>query len=249
MSSPERGIILAASEGKRLKPLTDFVPKPLIPIDGKPLIFHSLDIMENLGVKNVVITIHPRFGNMIKTSIDKKYLGSLNLNFVTQDRHNGIGFAILECQKLVGDEPFFLRYADEFHPDAKKLKPDDFIGDEAILVIRKETKPIYLLQNTNVVVDEKSKKVIGVERSQSKTPVSEFHLTGLMAFPPEFFNVLDRFKDNVKLYRNGEFSTTHSMQYLVENSNSVGYIESNGFYTNVNDFKDLMRAYKYAVSK
>lgn len=249
MLSPERGIILAATEGKRLRPLTDVIPKPLISIEGKPLIFHSLDLLENLGVKDVVITIHPQFGNMIKTSIDKKYLGSLNMDFITQDKHNGIGFAILECQKLNGDKPFYLRFADEFHPEAKKLKSSDFSDNGSVLVIRKETKPRYLLQNTNILIKEESKKVTRVDRSPDKKPISGYHLTGLMTFPAEFFNILNKYKDKTELYRNGEFSTTHSIQYLIDNGNSVGYVECNGFYTNVNTFRDLIRAYRNYFSK
>lgn len=249
MSSPERGIILAATEGRRLSPLTDLIPKPLIPVDGKPLIFHSLDLLENLKVKDVVITIHHQFGNMIRTSIDKKYMGRLNVDFVVQDKHNGIGFAILECQKLNGIEPFYLRFADEFHPETKKLKPSDFGGNGSVLVIRKEAEPRYLLQNTNVVIEEGSKKVTRVDRSRERAPISEYHLTGLMTFPAEFFNILNKFKDKTELYRNGEFSTTHSIQYLIDNGNSVGYVECDGFYTNVNNFKDLVRAYEYSFSK
>ena len=249
MTSPERGIILAAAEGKRLKPLTDLIPKPLIVVDGKPLIFHSLDLLENLKVKDVVITIHPQFGNMIKASIDKKYTGILNVDFVMQDKHNGIGFAILESQNLIGDEPFYLRFADEFHPETKKLKPSDFDKDGSVLVIRKETKPRYLLQNTNVVIEEGIKKVSRVNRSPGSMPISEYHLTGLMTFPAEFFNILNKFKDKTELYRNGEFSTTHSIQYLIDNGNSVGYVECDGFYANVNNFRDLVSAYKYSFSK
>lgn len=249
MLSPERGIILAATEGKRLKPLTDVIPKPLIPIDGKPLIFHSLDILENLNVKDVVITIDPRFGDMIKTSIDKRYLGGLNVDFVVQKTHNGIGFAILDSQNLIGDNPFFVRFADEFHPKAEILRSTDFNENGSVLVIRKEVKPSYLLQNTNVVIEEGSKKVTRVDRSPGRTPISGYHLTGLMTFPAEFFNILNRFKNKTELYRNGEFSTTHSIQYLIDNGNSVGYVECNGFYTNVNTFKDLVRAYRYSLLK
>ena len=176
-------------------------------------------------------------------------MGSLNVDFVVQHNHNGVGFAILESQNLIGDQPFFLRFADEYHPETKMLRFGDFEKNDATLVIRKETLPYYLLQNTNVKIDRESGKVFRVERSPGSIPISDYHLTGLMTFPPEFFNILNKFKDKTELYRRGEFSTTHSIQYLINSGNSIGYVECNDFYTNINTFKDLVKAYKFSLSK
>ena len=246
--SPEKGILLAAAEGKRLRPLTNMLPKPLVPIDGQSLIFHSLRLFENLQVKDVVVVIEPRLGHMIKLAIEKMYLGNLNITFVTQQKHNGIGFAILECENQIGPEPFFVRFADEYHPQANKLKQCDFGHDEAILVIRREDKPKYLYQNTNVVIDEGSHKVVRVERPSKNKNLSDYHLCGLMSFPSYFFDTLRQFSDKPGSFtKSGEFSTLTSIQHIINTRGSVGYTECNGFYANVNTFRDLMGAYKYSL--
>lgn len=247
--SPETGVILAATEGRRLRPLTSVFPKPLIPIEGKPLIFHSIELFEQLDVKKVVVTIEPRLGSMIKKNIERKYLGNMNFDFVVQKEHSGVGFAILECNEKVGDSPFFVRYADEYHPLTKTLKPSDFQDNETVLVVRREEVPKYLNQNTNVNVDEVSGKVTRVGRPLDNKPFSEFHLCGLMSFPSSFFETLNEFKENPDSYtKSGEFSTLGSIQHLIDTENSVGYTECGGFYANINTYKDLMKVYQFAFS-
>ena len=52
-----KAMILAAGYGKRLRPLTDQTPKPLISIGGKPLIVHHLEKLAKAGIKEVVINL------------------------------------------------------------------------------------------------------------------------------------------------------------------------------------------------
>ena len=52
-----KAMILAAGYGKRLRPLTDHTPKPLITIDGKPLIVHHLEKIAEAGINEVVINL------------------------------------------------------------------------------------------------------------------------------------------------------------------------------------------------
>ncbi len=53
-----RGMVLAAGEGTRLRPLTYFRAKPAVPFLGKPLINYSLDLLETLAVKDIAVNLH-----------------------------------------------------------------------------------------------------------------------------------------------------------------------------------------------
>ena len=59
-------IIMAGGEGKRLKPISDIFPKPLIPINGKPMIIHVMDGFSKFKVKNIYISVNYK-NSMIKT--------------------------------------------------------------------------------------------------------------------------------------------------------------------------------------
>ncbi|WP_298220277.1 N-acetylmuramate alpha-1-phosphate uridylyltransferase MurU [Halothiobacillus sp.] len=53
-----RAMILAAGRGERLRPLTDHIPKPLIPIQGKPLIVHHIERLAKAGITDIVINLN-----------------------------------------------------------------------------------------------------------------------------------------------------------------------------------------------
>ncbi len=56
--APRLGMVLAAGYGKRLRPLTDTLPKPLVELAGKPLLEHALDAMLGWGVEHVFVNSH-----------------------------------------------------------------------------------------------------------------------------------------------------------------------------------------------
>ena len=58
-------MIFAAGLGTRLKPLTDTMPKALVPVAGKPLLQHTLEKLRSAGIRDVVINVH-HFADMIE---------------------------------------------------------------------------------------------------------------------------------------------------------------------------------------
>jgi MurNAc alpha-1-phosphate uridylyltransferase len=56
----DRAMVLAAGLGKRMRPLTDTLPKPLVPVAGRALIDHVLDKLADAGVMQAVINVHHR---------------------------------------------------------------------------------------------------------------------------------------------------------------------------------------------
>jgi MurNAc alpha-1-phosphate uridylyltransferase len=56
--APKTAMVLAAGLGKRLRPLTDGLPKPLVEVAGQPLIGHAIDRLALAGVERVVVNLH-----------------------------------------------------------------------------------------------------------------------------------------------------------------------------------------------
>ena len=65
-----KAMILAAGKGSRLAPLTNKTPKPLLPVQGRPLIFHLLDQLEQAGVNEVIVNIH-HLGEQIEHALTR----------------------------------------------------------------------------------------------------------------------------------------------------------------------------------
>ncbi len=58
MTRAKTAMVLAAGHGERMRPLTDRLPKPLVPLAGRPLIDHVLDRLARAGVETTVVNVH-----------------------------------------------------------------------------------------------------------------------------------------------------------------------------------------------
>ena len=69
-----RAMVFAAGLGTRLKPLTDTMPKALVPVAGKPLLEHALEKLKDSGIRDVVINVH-HFADMIEEWVNQHPMG------------------------------------------------------------------------------------------------------------------------------------------------------------------------------
>ena len=80
---PLKAVVLAAGEGRRLRPLTFTRPKHMIPIGGKPLLEHHLSCIRDAGIKEILLVVN------YKADQIKKYFGNgsdlgLNIEYIHQ---------------------------------------------------------------------------------------------------------------------------------------------------------------------
>jgi len=66
-----KAMILSGGRGKRLRPVTDTIPKPLIKINGKPLIEWKINYLKKFGIKDIIICSGFR-GKRLRTTLRKK---------------------------------------------------------------------------------------------------------------------------------------------------------------------------------
>ena len=102
-------LILTAGKGTRLYPLTKNLPKPLIPVAGKPLICHILDVLEK-RVNRVIVVIGYE-SEQIKDMIDKLDY-SFDVQWVIQQEQLGTGHAVKICEQNIDSSHFLMMYGD-----------------------------------------------------------------------------------------------------------------------------------------
>ena len=108
-------MILAAGRGTRLAPLTDHTPKPMLELDGAPLISHQLRWLVDAGVREVVINLH-HLGEQIEGHVgDGKALG-LRVTYSREARLLETGGGVVKALPLLGNAPFWLLNGD-IHTD------------------------------------------------------------------------------------------------------------------------------------
>lgn len=92
----EQALVLAAGEGRRLRPLTYTRPKCMVPVAGKPILHHVLATLQAVGVKRAVVVVK-YLEESVRAYFDAQELG-LDIEFVTQGERYGTAAAFAEGQ-------------------------------------------------------------------------------------------------------------------------------------------------------
>src|ERR1700709_1396994 len=108
--SPAKAMVLAAGLGLRMRPLTDRMPKPLVPVAGSPLLDHVLDKLAAAGVVETIVNVH-----YLPDQIIDHVAGRTRPRVIISDERNevlGTGGGVVKALPLLGHAPFFHVNAD-----------------------------------------------------------------------------------------------------------------------------------------
>jgi len=100
-------MILAAGRGERMRPLTDFTPKPLLKIKGKALIEYHLEKLALSGFEKVVIN-HHWLGEQIETFLGNGDKYGIQIKYSKEINVLETGGGIVQALPLLGKEPFLV---------------------------------------------------------------------------------------------------------------------------------------------
>ena len=143
-----KAMIFAAGLGSRLKPLTDTMPKALVPVDGKPMLEHVILKLRKAGFTDIVINIH-HFGQQIIDFLKAK--DNFGLHIQISDERDFLldtGGGIRKAAALLhGDEPVLIHNVDILsNADLKAIYSHHRnSGQDATLVVSKRETSRYLL--------------------------------------------------------------------------------------------------------
>ena len=148
-------IILAGGKGKRLRPITDYVPKPLIPIKNIPIIEWQIKYLKKFGISEIIVCSGYKT-KMIENYLNNKKLG-IKITFSVEDKPLGTGGAIKKAGKKIKDKSFLVINGDIItNIDLKKL----IKKNNAIASIQLKTKFGILQTDGNKIIKFDEKKEI-----------------------------------------------------------------------------------------
>lgn len=105
-----RAVLLAAGLGTRLRPLTERVPKCLVPIHGKPLLAYWFDLLFGAGVEAALVNTHYMADTVCDFVADSPWRERVRL--MHEDELLGTGGTVLKARDFVGGEAFMVIHAD-----------------------------------------------------------------------------------------------------------------------------------------
>ena len=150
-----KAIILAGGRGKRLRPITDYVPKPLIPINNIPIIEWQIKYLKKFNISEIIICSGYKT-KMIEDYLNNKKLG-IKITFSIEDKPLGTGGAIKKAGKKIKDKSFLVINGDTItNIDLKKL----IKKENSIASIQLKTKFGILQTDKDKIIKFDEKKEI-----------------------------------------------------------------------------------------
>jgi MurNAc alpha-1-phosphate uridylyltransferase len=116
--APRTAMVLAAGLGERMRPLTDRMPKPLVPVAGKPLIDHVLDRLAAAGVGRAVVNVH-YLADMVERHLKDRTRPQIVISD-ERDKLLNTGGGVVKALAALGREPFFHVNSDTIWIDGVK---------------------------------------------------------------------------------------------------------------------------------
>jgi len=196
-----KAVILAAGEGKRLRPFTETMPKVMLPVANRPILEYVVDALKNSGIKEIIIIVGYKKEVIMEHFKDYE---DAKIKYVTQDKQLGTAHALLQAKKQIKTSESFL-----------VLSGDNIIDQKSILRLI-ENKAEYSmlikehahLSKYGVVFIEKNilKKIV----KQTTKKTGGFISTGIYKFPGSVFNEVEKFASQ------GNYSLFSVIQSIID---------------------------------
>ena len=203
----KQAMILAAGLGTRLKPLTDTMPKALVPVGGTPLLDLIVRRLQQQGYERFVVNVH-HFAQQIRDHVAlQDYAPLVQFSDETEQLLETGGGLKKAAPLFRDDEPILIHNVDildnvDYEWFARQHQSDE---DAVLLVSRRKTKRYLLFDNAmrlmgwkNIETGEVKSPYEYVRRtglSQHGEELNMFAFSGIHSFSPRLFPLMERFPD------------------------------------------------------
>ena len=231
-----KAMIFAAGLGTRLKPITDYKPKALVEINGKPLLYYAIQTLKNAGIDSIIINTH-HFSNQIINYIQHSHFGiPIEISDESNELLNTGGGLKKARYFLDGTEPFIVYNVDiisninlqemiNYHTSTNALA--------TLAVMTRITSRYFIFDNENTLCGWIN-KIDGSERiSRQSTDHNEYAFSGIQIINPSIFPLLSQ---------EGAFPIVDVYLELAKNHIIKGFNHSNSLWCDLGKHNELERA-------
>ena len=236
-----KALILVGGLGTRLKPITDSIPKHLIPLGNRPLIFYVFDKILDSGIKDIGLVVSPNNKSFFQDSLNE-YDKELNISIIVQEQPLGVAHAVSIAKDFLSDDSFLLYLGDNLFKDNLKVIVDDFKkgSSDASIVLKKVENP----SSFGVAERDKSGQIIKVIEKPPNPP-TDLAVVGIYCFSPIIHKAIGEIKPSTR----GELEITDAIQYLLDENLVILSTELTGWWLDCGTFDDLLLGNQKVMKK
>jgi len=240
----KKAVLLAAGDSTRMLPLSANQPKHLLPVAGKPLLFHTLEALERAGIEETLI-VYGYHAEKLSEAVNSETWGKgkMSVSFVLQEERRGTAHAAGHAKSFVGDDTSLLMNGDII------VGPGDFEGlieyhEKGEFEMTLTVQPIDDPSEYGVVAVNEGKASKLIEKPTKEEMVSNLVNVGLYAVGSSLWDAIER----TNLSPRGEYEITDSIGILIDNGN-VGAYSLQTWWLDVGKPWDLLDANKQILSQ
>ena len=196
-------MIFAAGLGTRLKPLTDNMPKAMVPVSGRPLIEHLIVKMKKAGFDDIIINVH-HFSDQIVNFVKENNSFGIRIEFsYEKDQLLETGGGLRKAQAFFDDKPFLVHNVDIIsNLDLREFYDSHKREALATLSVSERNTSRYLL------FDECSRLKGWINKKSGETKPADLDLrtglrelafSGIQIVSPEIFKYMNEFPDRFSI--------------------------------------------------
>jgi glucose-1-phosphate thymidylyltransferase len=208
----KKAVILAAGEGKRLRPFTETMPKVMLPVANKPILEYVFDAVKKSGINEIVVVVG--YKKEVIMEYFKEYKG-VKITYAIQEKQLGTAHALLQTKKHI-KEPFIVLAGDNIIDSGSISKLMKDPSEYAILI---KGHP-YPSKYGVVFIENKSIRRI-VEKP--KEDVGKYISTGIYKLPHSVFSDIERCTSQ------GVHALSSVVQSLVDNGKHIDTVLANSW--------------------
>jgi dTDP-glucose pyrophosphorylase len=227
-STVTKAVLLAAGRGTRMRELTEDLPKPMIPVRGKPILQHIVEGLREAGVTHVQIIVGYR-ADVVQDFFGDGSRFGVSVEYATQIIQDGTGRVVELARDFAGADPFILSYGDIL------IAPENYrrlvtLGEDEALVSVKHN-PGEIAKGGAVFIDDQWRMTDLREKPQPGEPTSPWYNAGVYTFRPSIFEYTAKLEKSPR----GEYELTDAIRSLALASGRVRVVELAGDWADVRD--------------
>lgn len=230
-----KALVLAAGRGTRLKPLTNTVPKHLLPVGNKPILFHVLDYIVEAGITDIGIVVSPDSGAYIREAIGDGLPWQARITFISQSEPRGLAHAVKTARDFLGDSPFLMFLGDNLMQGGIKDFLEQFrvSSVDASILLKEVADP----RAFGVAEIDSSGKVTHMAE-KPREPKSNLAIIGAYLFTPEIHEAIGQVTPSWR----GELEITDAIQKLLEMGREIRSYILRGWWLDIGSNEGLIEA-------